>query len=137
MTPAFFLCLGLLAMPHVAWATTAMELASYSPPDAGFNFTIVAQAPVSLNKMNTFIVKIQPQDPILPLAVTDIRFDARMPQHNHGMVVKPKVTQINALEFQIDGVKFHMVGAWELTFVFLKGKTEIAHKLPFELAANH
>jgi len=49
----------------------------------------------------------------LPVRFT---FDARMPEHNHGMVVKPRVAQVGDGIFTIAGVKLHMEGKWELLF---------------------
>ncbi len=43
-------------------------------------------------------------------------FDARMPEHNHGMVTKPVVNKVSSSEFVVDGVKLHMTGKWVLEF---------------------
>jgi len=43
-------------------------------------------------------------------------FDARMPEHNHGMVTKPVIKKISASEYAVDGVKLHMSGKWVLEF---------------------
>jgi len=45
-----------------------------------------------------------------------INFDAIMPSHNHGMVLKPKIVRVGPKEWRIDGVKLHMKGSWRLTF---------------------
>ncbi len=43
-------------------------------------------------------------------------FEAVMPAHNHGMVLKPKITRLGAQEWRIDGLKMHMRGKWTLIF---------------------
>ncbi|MEY4632009.1 MAG: hypothetical protein RIQ81_2129 [Pseudomonadota bacterium] len=56
-------------------------------------------------------------------------FDARMPEHNHGMVTKPVVKSDSAGQFSVDGVKLHMPGKWVLDFV-VSGKSV---KVPLEV----
>ena len=128
--PVLFVLLSFFALMAMAQTARAFELGAKTLTDAGFTVHISANTPLVFNKMNSLIVKIEPQQQVLPLAVTAIRFDARMPAHNHGMVVKSKVTQISATEFRIDGVKLHMAGEWELIFGVIKGKQELAFKLP-------
>ena len=46
-----------------------------------------------------------------------ISFDAEMPNHNHGMIVKPaapKMVQGEMKTYSIDGIKLHMPGDWVL-----------------------
>jgi len=45
-----------------------------------------------------------------------IDFEAVMPAHNHGMVLKPKITRMGSREWRIDGLKLHMKGNWKLIF---------------------
>ena len=51
-------------------------------------------------------------------------FDARMPEHNHGMVVSPKITKIDNYHWKIAGVKLHMKGLWQLQLKLSVGKDE-------------
>jgi hypothetical protein len=41
-----------------------------------------------------------------------IHFDATMPEHQHGMVLKPKIKRLVGNRFQVDGIKLHMRGLW-------------------------
>ena len=50
------------------------------------------------------------------LEVTSLTFDARMPEHRHGMVTKAKVSRVDKNRFAIAGVNLHMSGNWELVF---------------------
>ena len=46
---------------------------------------------------------------------TLLAFDAGMPQHNHGLMTKPQVTEaLGDGRFRVEGVKFHMGGVWTL-----------------------
>ena len=52
-----------------------------------------------------------------------IDFEAVMPAHNHGMVLKSKITRMGPREWRIDGLKMHMKGKWTLIFEWeAKGK---------------
>ena len=54
-----------------------------------------------------------------------LRVDARMPAHQHGMNYKPTVSSTGANRYKADGLMFHMPGRWELMFeVEAGGKTD-------------
>ena len=67
-----------------------------------------------LSKVSTITVTLSPADGLPEL---DLDFDARMPEHNHGMVVKPRVHKKTANVFEISGVKLHMPGKWQFEVV--------------------
>jgi hypothetical protein len=48
--------------------------------------------------------------------LTDLRLDARMPAHGHGMNYRPTVTRISPEHLRFEGLMLHMPGHWELTF---------------------
>lgn len=53
--------------------------------------------------------------------------DAGMPQHGHGMSRLARVTKLDDGRWRAEGLRFHMIGAWELDFDVAKGaKTERA-----------
>ncbi|MFK7823028.1 MAG: hypothetical protein AB8G05_02655 [Oligoflexales bacterium] len=58
-------------------------------------------------------------------------FDARMPEHNHGMVVKPKISQLDDLHWKVEGFKLHMKGLWQFYLTVKVGQTE--EKVGFDL----
>jgi hypothetical protein len=45
-----------------------------------------------------------------------LRFDARMPEHGHGMNREPEIESQGPGEFRVSGLLFHMPGYWELYF---------------------
>ena len=47
-------------------------------------------------------------------------FDATMPAHKHGMVVKPTFQSIGEGKWKIFPVKLHMPGHWRLSFTYTK-----------------
>jgi len=61
--------------------------------------------------------------------VTDVKLiaDAAMPEHMHGMNVRPTVTQNEDGSFTVDGMLLHMPGRWEIYFdIKRRGVTERA-----------
>ncbi len=43
-----------------------------------------------------------------------IAVDATMPEHGHGMNTTPTVENLGDGDFQVDGMMFHMEGAWRI-----------------------
>ena len=46
----------------------------------------------------------------------ELRVDASMPEHKHGMNYRPSVTATGAGSYRAEGLMFHMPGRWELVF---------------------
>jgi hypothetical protein len=46
--------------------------------------------------------------------VSEMRVDALMPAHQHGLNYTPKVTALGDGVFRVDNMLFHMPGLWEL-----------------------
>jgi hypothetical protein len=44
------------------------------------------------------------------------RVDATMPEHRHGMNYRPGVKPAGEGRWRVEGLMFHMAGAWELRF---------------------
>ena len=73
-----------------------------------------ASEPVALGAMHEWIVRVERTDGA-PARPTTVIFDGGMPSHGHGFVTAPRVTrELGDGEFLVEGVKFHMAGAWEL-----------------------
>lgn len=71
---------------------------------------------LTLNKLGSLTISIKPED---GGEVSDLGFDARMPQHNHGMITTPVVAKKGKNIFEINAVKLHMQGDW-IFFIFIK-----------------
>lgn len=88
---------------------------------------------LTLNKHQTLLVTLKPQ--LTELAeVLDFKFDARMPQHKHGMVTQAKVEKIGPLKYRVRGVRLHMPGDWLLEFVIRDKKGTTRIEVPWVLA---
>lgn len=49
-------------------------------------------------------------------AVSELRVDAVMPEHKHGMNYRPVVKAVGAGRFRAEGLLLHMPGVWEFRF---------------------
>lgn len=71
--------------------------------------------PIPLNKMFALTITVSAADEHARAASgTTVAVDARMPAHNHGMNLQPRVTSVGDGRFRADGLLFHMPGTWEL-----------------------
>ena len=46
----------------------------------------------------------------------ELRVDATMPEHKHGMNYQPSVKSLSPGQYRAEGLLFHMPGRWELVF---------------------
>lgn len=80
--------------------------------------------PIPLNSF--FRLKLLLQDPqTRVLTGAKLSVSATMPEHNHGMNVKPKVKALGQGLYEVQGLLFHMAGYWEIVVdIELGGKHE-------------
>ncbi len=67
-----------------------------------------------LNEIHTWRVRLQNDDgePVSGVAVSVL---GGMPMHDHGLPTEPVATEVEPGLFEIQGVRLHMHGHWELT----------------------
>ncbi len=116
----------------------AKEFGKLMPPDQSFEMLIdtvpegAKDDGVVLNRTVTMTVKIHPlTDAAKTVKYTDLKLDARMQAHKHGMVTKPKITETAPNEYKIEGVKLHMAGDWEFFFGLKAGDLPVFWTVPF------
>lgn len=67
-----------------------------------------------INSMHTWILHIETEAGVAVEGAA-IEVDGGMPEHNHGLPTKPKVTQeLGGGDYKLDGMRFHMRGYWEI-----------------------
>jgi hypothetical protein len=66
--------------------------------------------PPAVGRMFALTVDVCPADARLR------RVDATMPEHRHGMNYRPGVKPAGEGRWRVEGLMFHMAGAWELRF---------------------
>ena len=50
-----------------------------------------------------------------------VKVDARMPEHDHGMLQRVEIQTTQPGVFRVDGMRLHMVGYWELYVDLIRG----------------
>ena len=63
----------------------------------------------------------------------DLAVDAAMPEHGHGMVVRPTIERTGEGAYRVEGMRFHMVGRWQLYFDLTRGPLTERAQLDVEL----
>ncbi|MFP6683450.1 MAG: hypothetical protein VB934_02005 [Polyangiaceae bacterium] len=73
-----------------------------------------ARDDVVLGEIHEWIAQVERSDGSTPSTLY-LDLDGGMPSHGHGFVTDPRVTRdLGDGSFLVEGVKFHMAGAWEL-----------------------
>jgi len=72
--------------------------------------------PIPLQKIHSWTLRIATADG-KPAENLKIFVNGGMPMHRHGFPTKPKVSgHLGNGEYRVDGIKFNMVGHWEMRF---------------------
>ncbi len=79
--------------------------------------------PIVINQMHSWILHI---DNAKGEAVNDavITVGGGMPQHNHGLATAPSIMAMDNGNYQLQGLRFHMMGHWELELNISSGGVE-------------
>ncbi|MEZ4330290.1 MAG: FixH family protein [Myxococcota bacterium] len=121
-----------------AAAPAAPATTTQSLPDGGlraitqagrFVITVRPEAgSIPIGPLHAWIVTVTRPDG-RPAAVRQLVFDGGMPQHGHGFETAPQVTAaLGEGVFRVDGVRFHMAGAWKLRIdVAEAGSADVAY----------
>ncbi|MCW5630907.1 MAG: hypothetical protein KIT47_18690 [Rhodoferax sp.] len=111
------------ALAMAAMASTALAACPLAPTalhQGGVQAAWTAGVqPIAVGRHFTIQVRLCPADAVLA------RVDATMPAHRHGMNYRPSIKAMGAGLWQVEGLMFHMPGAWELRLdVQAGGRTE-------------
>lgn len=77
----------------------------------------VRPTPDPIQERQTFSLEIfvtARAQPDVLLSGLDLRVDAAMPEHGHGINVVPKTTRLGDGHFRVEGTRLHMPGRWEV-----------------------
>lgn len=66
-------------------------------------------------------LEVRPARERAPRPAPELSFDARMPEHRHGMRVRPSIESLGEGRFRVRGARLHMPGSWELHFDLREG----------------
>ncbi len=111
---ALFLCFaaGVFGQPGAA----ALGLGAAQPSASGLYLVSFAPSlePLAINQMHSWVLRITDAQGVA-LANASIEVSGGMPAHDHGLPTAPRVTAyLEDGRYLLEGMKFHMAGAWEL-----------------------
>ena len=100
------------------------------------HFRIIVESlvqPIMINKIHTWELKLESADG-LPVSGAEITLLGGMPEHNHGLATKPRVTRSgDDGNYLVEGIRFHMRGYWELKFTVKTASEQDTVLFPLEL----
>ncbi|MFO0829744.1 MAG: FixH family protein [Phycisphaerales bacterium] len=97
------------APPATAWR-------SFRATDDGFTvrWTTIPDPIVARDPFVVLVELYRDAECTTPLRGGSVDVDASMPQHGHGMNVRPKMIDLGDGRHRAEGMLFHMPGRWEL-----------------------
>ncbi len=100
--------------------------------DLVVTYTAPSGGPV-INKMHTWILHIEDVSGTgVEGAIIDV--EGGMPQHNHGLPTKPRVTEdLGGGDYKLEGMRFHMSGYWEIVVSITTDSGTLKVTLPLQL----
>jgi hypothetical protein len=111
LLPAF----GLLVAANAQACGEALGAGAQRIDSARFQLAYKpAPAPVPVGRFFAIDFVLCPRDGAAPPA--EVRVDATMPEHKHGMNYRPSVKTFAPGQYRAEGLMFHMPGRWELVF---------------------
>ncbi len=118
------LLMGAAAPESQSWTSDSGNLrASYAS----------AVVPVPLNQIHTWVVHLETSDGA-PVENAEVSVDGGMPAHNHGLATAPVVTAyLGNGDYRVDGLRFHMQGAWEMRVTVRQAGTSDRIVIPLNL----
>lgn len=108
-----FIIAGFAAAVFARPGPAAETLTEVSQP-AGLHVSMYSELePLTINQMHSWIIEVRDAQGE-PVADAVIRVEGGMPLHNHGLATSPQVTGQGEGRYQLQGMRFHMNGDWEL-----------------------
>lgn len=91
-----------------------------------------AAVPLPLNRIHHWTLQLHTAagEPVADAALV---VTGGMPAHNHGLPTAPVVTALGNGEYRLEGLRFHMQGAWVLTVQISEGNARDTVLLPLAL----
>jgi major membrane immunogen (membrane-anchored lipoprotein) len=82
--------------------------------------------PLQINVLHSWIVHLEDADG-MPVLGAKIEADGGMPEHDHGLPTRPRITQeLGDGDYRLEGLRFHMRGDWEVVLtITVDAKTDV------------
>ncbi|NKB32222.1 MAG: auxin-binding protein [Pseudomonadales bacterium] len=132
-----FCLLGKL-LPAIVFFAATTSSAGDNPDfelqtDSGLSLHLHSQLqPLVINQIHSWHLELNNSSGLVEDAT--ITVEGGMPEHDHGLPTQPQVTaEISPGVYLIEGIRFHMPGAWQMLFTIqVDGRTTEA-TLEFQL----
>ncbi|MDZ7669031.1 MAG: FixH family protein [Gammaproteobacteria bacterium] len=108
---------SLAVVSSAATAQTAGEPGTRWWPSEAGHFRVSYQSrlePITINRLHQWVLTVTDAAGE-PVDGARIRVNGGMPAHDHGLPTEPRVVEaLGGGRYLLDGVRFHMHGAWEV-----------------------
>ena len=92
-----------------------------------------ALEPIEINRIHAWVAQVMDADGN-PVAGANISISGGMPDHDHGLPTEPRVTAyLGEGRYLIEGIRFHMGGAWEVVLNVESSTGEDVLSIPLDL----
>ena len=89
--------------------------------------------PLVINQIHSWTLHIEDADGY-PVDGASIEVTGGMPAHDHGLPTRPQVTRnLGGGEYLLEGMRFHMGGAWEVLITISDGDQADTVRVSFRL----
>lgn len=118
-------------------ATSVLLCCLFVVPEAfAANLLVTFTAPEGqprINQMHSWVLHIEDESGN-PIEGATVDVDGGMPEHDHGLPTKPRVTaDLGDGNYRLDGMRFHMRGHWEITVRVKTDKGTSTVTIPLQL----
>lgn len=92
-----------------------------------------ALEPIEINRIHAWVAQVMDADGN-PVEGASISITGGMPDHDHGLPTAPRATAyLGEGRYLIEGMRFHMGGAWEVVLNVKSGTGDDALSIPLDL----
>lgn len=119
MTTRKFLQTLIILMPMLSASGYAQQQEVDTWQSANGLYSVMVKSdlnPITINQIHSWTLQLtdaQGQD----VTGAGITVKGGMPEHNHGLATAPSISSQGNGSYQLQGLRFHMPGYWELTLV--------------------
>jgi len=103
-----------LALANIAVVTAQPGAGELTSANGHFEVSYKSQlSPIAINQIHSWVLHVETAD---GQAVTgaELVIAGGMPEHNHGLATAPGFTEQGGGDYLLEGLRFHMMGYWEL-----------------------
>jgi hypothetical protein len=88
--------------------------------------------PIAINRMHSWMLTVTDSSG-MPITGAVIVIKGGMPQHNHGLATQPTVESSGEGTYLLQGLRFHMMGYWEIELIIDNGRAKDTVMIPLTL----